>query len=498
MNALCMLRPISLGVVMTAALVACGDSGNQQVAGGGVTGTGISYGTVTGFGSVFVNGVKYNTDTTTVTLDDNPGTEADLRVGMVVKVDGIVNDDGVSGAATAITYDDILEGTVDTKPDLATNTFVVMGQTVIFDNLTVFEDKTVDPSTIGTFMVEASKIAVGNVVEVSGWVDHTGAIRASRIERKANSFIENGVNELEIKGTIASLNGADNTFKIGGLIIYYGAPTLIEGTLVNGARVEVKSRQALSSGVMTASQVEVEGLPLGTVVSGRVEIEGFVTSGSAADFTLLGMQVKTTSSTVYENGVAADIAPGVKLEVKGRMGADGVFTATIVSFRQPNNIKIEAVVDTVDPSTGIVTVLGIPVQVTTASQLEDDRDKLRPFALANLNPGVDFVEIRGYLKSGGVIAARLERDDLDPDVILQGPVSAKDEVAFSTLTILGVTVNTSTSTCYRSISSSSSCSFGSTARADFYDAIKNSGTYVKAKGTLNSGAIDATEVAIEN
>ena len=61
---------------------------------GGIGGTGVAYGAITAFGSVWVNGVEYSTSNTTFKTDDNPnggGSQNDLRIGMVVQVDGSIS-----------------------------------------------------------------------------------------------------------------------------------------------------------------------------------------------------------------------------------------------------------------------------------------------------------------------------------------------------------------------------------------------------------------------
>ncbi|MEK7322954.1 MAG: DUF5666 domain-containing protein [Pseudomonadota bacterium] len=482
------LRSVTLAAVTALGVTACGGDGGGDVAGGGVTGTGISYGTVTGFGSVFVNGVKYNTDAATIALDDNPGVEGELRVGMVVKLEGTVNDDKITGTATKIEYNDVLEGTVNTAPDLATNTMVVMGQTVRFDNLTVYEDKV--SGATGTMVNFSGDVATNNVIEVSGWSDDSGVVRAARVERKAASLGAGA--ELEIKGVVANLDEAGKTFTIGGLTINYANVVSVPSNLANGMMVEVKSTQTLSGNTMTASRVEAEDSPFTGMTSGRLEIEGYVTAVTGTEFTVLGQRVKTTSATVYENGTAADIAVGKKIEVKGTVGSDGTFTAVEISFRLPNNVEIEGTVTAVNSSANTVTVMGVAVQLNAVTQMEDASDaKQRPFALANLSSG-DFVEIRGYMKDGQVIATRLERDDLVSEVLLQGAVAAKAD-DLSTLTILGVTVNTSTSAVYRLTSDGPPVS-----RADFFSAVSANATVVKAKGAWNGSSIIATEMEIED
>ncbi|MCU7855552.1 MAG: hypothetical protein KZQ79_07650, partial [Candidatus Thiodiazotropha sp. (ex Lucinoma borealis)] len=61
----------------TAALIAtlysCGGGGGSQVADGGIGGTGVSMGRVTGFGSIFVNGIEFETDNASFTVNDVSG-----------------------------------------------------------------------------------------------------------------------------------------------------------------------------------------------------------------------------------------------------------------------------------------------------------------------------------------------------------------------------------------------------------------------------------------
>ena len=71
----------------------------------------ISSGAITGFGSVFVNGVRFETSGAAFTINGRPGTQADLRVGDVVKIHG--HRDG-AGNCTAdhIDFDDLVKGPV--------------------------------------------------------------------------------------------------------------------------------------------------------------------------------------------------------------------------------------------------------------------------------------------------------------------------------------------------------------------------------------------------
>jgi hypothetical protein len=75
----------------------------------------ISGGVVGGFGSIYVNGVRYSTDTAEFVNDDNESLingEQHLEVGHYVWIEGTINDDGATGVANVVIYDVNLKGAV--------------------------------------------------------------------------------------------------------------------------------------------------------------------------------------------------------------------------------------------------------------------------------------------------------------------------------------------------------------------------------------------------
>src|SRR3972149_11815541 len=124
------------------AFTSCGTTtGNDDYAGGGIGGTGISVGKITAAdsASVDVNGVAFDITNSTVIVDGVAGNQNNLKVGMIVKVDGTFSPDGTTGVAANIEFKDILEGPVDSV-DPASNTIIVLGPTVIVDSTTYFDD----------------------------------------------------------------------------------------------------------------------------------------------------------------------------------------------------------------------------------------------------------------------------------------------------------------------------------------------------------------------
>ena len=70
-------------IFITLLLTSCGGGGSTIA---GIGGTGITTsGTITGFGSIFVNGVEYDLTGAGITVDGVPASDADLTLGMVLR-----------------------------------------------------------------------------------------------------------------------------------------------------------------------------------------------------------------------------------------------------------------------------------------------------------------------------------------------------------------------------------------------------------------------------
>src|SRR5262245_18006079 len=91
----------ALLAALTASIVVAGCSGGTG--GTGVSGSSpaLSTGVMTK-GSVILNGVRFEDTTANITIDDTPKTAAALQIGMVVKLVGSVNDDGITGTAQQV------------------------------------------------------------------------------------------------------------------------------------------------------------------------------------------------------------------------------------------------------------------------------------------------------------------------------------------------------------------------------------------------------------
>lgn len=482
-------RNFPLVGLLSLLLAACGGGSSSSPLVAGIDGTGartpvavVSTGTVTGFGSVIVNGVHYDTSATSFTIDGQPGSQSDLDVGDVVVVKGELDEDDSSrGTATSVTFDDLVEGPISAI-DTTAGTLTVLGQLVRINADTSFDDS-IQPASI-------DGLAVGDIVEVSGFVGTDASIAATRIEPKPAST------ELELTGVVEDLDVVNSRFSIRSQIIDYSMAMLNDfddGTIDEGELVEVKAGPVLGpDDELVATRIEFRGNDVEGEDGDRAEIEGFISRFvDITDFDVAGFPVTTNGSPTIEGGVAGDLGIDVKVEVEGSLSG-GVLRATKIDVRQSNSVRVAANVDSIDYADDSFVVLGITVRVDPKTRLEDKGPQdIEDFSLSDLLVD-DYVEVRGAelpAGSGEILAGLLERDDDEPDVELRGFVDA-GTVVDPSFSVLGVTITTNGSTVFRD-SSGSVIPAGS-----FFAAAE--GRLVDIEGLeVGDRAVTATEVELE-
>jgi len=447
-----MMQQIPRGLVVSAALifsafiVACGGGGGGSVAGGGIGGTGLTSGSITGFGSVFVNGIEFETDGASRTVDDvtdiSNGRDDDrvLGIGMVVTIIGSVNDDGVTGTADSIEYDNEIEGPVTAAPvedrDGISKTFDIFNVTVMVDrNVTVFVATSYD------------SLAQNDVLEVSGYFDVAGRLFATRVEKEG--VLDLGASEVEIKGEVNAFNGID-TFMLAGITVIFDGTTEFEdlpGTVMNGQFVEVEGTLDAATSI-TASRIELEDEDFGEDVD-RISIEGIVTDfQGVTNFKVAGQWVNAENASFEPASLAATIADDDRVEVEGSI-TNGRLDAKEIEQRG-GDVRMSAVVVSKNNAAGTVTLQFVPgqpaitVMTNSQTQIEDVRDEEEPFGVNGINAG-DFLNVEGFVDgNGNVIASQIERDEVD-NIVLRGSVDVPPTggtTAAGVISILGVEIVT--------------------------------------------------------
>ncbi|NOY67453.1 MAG: hypothetical protein GXP13_08620 [Gammaproteobacteria bacterium] len=414
------LSPIMFTGTLLATLIvmtACGGGGSSPTSGSTFSGT------ISSFGSVFINGIEFETGNSSISIDDINGNEDDLKVGMQVTVEGSVNSNGSTGTATKITFKDDIEGLVianNIGSGQTTGTIDVMGQTV-----------TVTDNTIIEGVATPDLITSGMIVEVSGHSSGTGSISATRIEVKAADFatyLATHSEGVEVKGVIINHDQMNSKFDIGGITVDYSAAILKDmptGSF-DSLYVEIKSTSGIDgvSGELIASRVEIES----TGEKGHdgddneeMDIKGLITSGiNGNSFSVDGEQITVNDKTEFEGISKSDLMAGVMIKVEGYY-LNGELIADEISAERESSNKVSGTVEsktktTTATNSGMVTLTsGLVVTVTSETIMKDSRDNgFMPdpkFNLQSLSQG-DYVEIRYYTKNGVSTATKLERDDM--------------------------------------------------------------------------------------
>jgi hypothetical protein len=363
------LIPKGLVLVLSLCLLltSCSGGGGSMTAGGGIDGTGImSAGVVSAFGSIVVNGLKYDTSNATIIINEvevgvgDDAVRENLDIGRVVTVEGRISRDGITATAKRIVYSDNVIGPVESVSviDATTGEVVVLGQTVIVNVITTFKNTTFDT------------LAPGDLVEVSGYIDDNRAVRATFLEKKDASVLE-----YEVTGFVDNLDDNLKTFMINSLKVDFAsiADTLPAGIPADGLYIEVTGTIDAGSGEMRAAKIQL-GDELDVEEGDQFEITGFVTHlVSAFEFTVGNQMVRIDANTLFVDGTPDDLALGAKLEVEGSL-VDGIFLADEVEFWKPDQIEVEGLVSNIASANEFT--VGIQVVQTVAGTTVFEPDDL--------------------------------------------------------------------------------------------------------------------------
>ncbi|WP_390345446.1 DUF5666 domain-containing protein [Variovorax boronicumulans] len=367
-------------------------NGNTDGSGVGSGGTGVTadaagIGAADGLGSIILNGLRYTTDTATITVED----ATELQIGMSARVAGKVDPDFTRGIATQVVSAAELRGAVS-RIDVGAGSFVVMGINVTIDAATVWADAN-----------GLANVADGSLIQVWGLPGAPGTLRATRVQTAPT------LTAPLVTGAIQNLNTTNQTFTLGQLTVSYGGAGfsgIDASSLANGVIVRARGTAAPVGNAFTATQVQgwyaiprnngialqlagditdfvsrgafkvlgtpvdatnaqITGGPVGSLGNGvKVEVDGFMSggvlvvkklrirhvpgTGGPASFTLIGaiggyqspahfrVQGQPVDAsgpgTTFENGTAANLANGQRVTVVGDRVVDGVLIAQRVTF----------------------------------------------------------------------------------------------------------------------------------------------------------------------
>jgi hypothetical protein len=312
-----------LAGAVVAAVVAAGCGGGVDSGGTGAPAQSQSSGPISGFGSVIVNGVRYD-DAAAAVFDDDGVAQprSALALGMTVDIEaGAITRDAATGVASAVAtriqFGSAIRGPVEAV-NPAASTLTVLGQTVRVDADTVFAGVT-----------GVASLSAGMLVDVHALLD-TGsdtyvATRIRRVDTLA---------DYRLRGIVSALDLVAKTFEIGGArIAYTGVPPQDLPQLANGAVARVKLQTVQQAGLWVLLQAAIGQPELRDDV--ETEVEGLIAEfASLASFKVDGRLVDASGVDVeFKHGTASQLANGLRVEVEGVV-QDGVIVARKVKIKQ--------------------------------------------------------------------------------------------------------------------------------------------------------------------
>ena len=442
-------------------------------------------GKITGFGSVYVNGVEYDTNGASYDVDDaSASDDSALAVGMVVKVQGSVNADGRTGSASSVSYDDEIEGIVEA---LATNaddpsikTFTVMNTVVRVDeNSTNFDGEDDASFSFDTIMN-------GDNVEVSG--EYDGDILVASYVEKQDAADD----DFEAKGTVSEYNDADQFV----LVLQNGSTLNV--MLAAGAEIP-------SVGIANDQYVEVEGTipdPVGfpdSLLATKVELEDDDHFGDDDDDEveikgMLNFNADTQTWSVRDATVAFGdgteykpeslqesivngTAAGLTVEVEGYY-IDEVLQVEEIELEEDElEFKGDAtVLNSTGPRDGTIQLsfgmaMGtVDVIVNSETMFRDD-EAMDHFDLDSIMDSAKVEVEARWADDGSIIASSLHLED-DMGYEVKGPLDAIDDVS---ITVANVVFSVDANTIYE-------------------DGMPSVGDYVEVEDENADGYADSVEI----
>lgn len=330
-------KPKLLALLLAASglLTACGGGGGGSASVSPSTGS-LSSGTISGLGSIIVNGVRYETVGANV-LDADDGSTAittPLRIGMTVSVEQNGTDPvTLRPVAGKILVQSGIQGVAR----YVGNSLTVAGLPVTTDTSTIL----LDANGLVTNLAALNNLNV----EVYGLPQADGSYLATLVEA------ELGSHPVQVVGTVQSINTSAKTLVLGTsaspITIDYTSITPPSG-LVAGAVVVVKSSATTTASTYSANSLQIRSTTASTytsyadnysgttgVANERNELYGAVSdkaltySGvnvTGCTFRIQGIQVQASSAALCNS-----IANGTYVEAKGAL-SNGVLNTTRIEF----------------------------------------------------------------------------------------------------------------------------------------------------------------------
>lgn len=315
-----------------AQIAGCG-GGSSDVAGLSSGGTGsFTSGTISGFGSIIVNGIRYNDDTAAIFASDGLASDVtQLQLGMVVQIEG----SAVKQAATAgglptatayrISFNSEWIGPVSNINGM---TFEILGHTVEVQGATFIDGEITDLADLTT----------AHFVEVHGYVDkinkHIDASRITVTSVRPAFF--------KLSGAISVINRTSKTALLGPTPVAWLQTSDFPQDIADDDFIRVRLNTTPVHSTWVVTRIDQQSSPAALLSANfpyEAEIHGSVTDLRSIDnFAVNGMWVDASAASI-----TGTLRVGAVVEVEGNIRA-GKLIATAIEVKnlsEPISLEYE-------------------------------------------------------------------------------------------------------------------------------------------------------------
>lgn len=277
-----------------------GGTGIVAEGGIGIGGTGITSGMINRFGSIYVNGVKFDTSNTEFMYGGRAATEAEFELGMQIDIKGKVHADGISGTADMICFDPTLMGKINSV-SLEQESFMIGNTLVQASQLTILDG------------LVKKDFVDGLEVTVSGTVDASGTVHASHIKRGMIPWLEPILSVPTPEGTAGAadrwISGEGFVTQVNSVNEFEAAGWTItiadDATFTNGSKFEiVPGVRMIASGIKTDA-LQLLAKQLTFIVENDYSISGRVNAIDLENQILYGgannIAIHVTRNTIMQD-----------------------------------------------------------------------------------------------------------------------------------------------------------------------------------------------------
>lgn len=402
-----------------------GSSSDDTVASGGIGGTGATAGLVSDYGSIFVNGIEFDTGDADVFVEGewvgsgDLAARSNLPIGQAVVVQGpLLNEK--AGSALQIDAYHRLQGPIAQieSIDATTRRLTILGQAVFVDRETTLSGTTLEGLTPDM------------VLQVSGVADESGAIHAGRIAvRPADS-------QVSLKGTLRHLDLHQKTFRINDQLIDYSQvqpppdaqtldhlPVSVTGTLGQTMLI-----------AQSVSRFDTESFHSLDAFG----IDGFLRGPIGPDRWRLGpYQVDISTATMFEGLLSEDLTEGLRVQLQGELRNRVLY---VNRTRSTMRAWLESRIASVNEDQGTIALDGMAGLTIRTNSLTRIRGDAGQFSDLQTD---DHIRVYAHPLDDQAASARFIFETvaapLEDRFRIKGPVTAVSDPLFE---ILGVVIDT--------------------------------------------------------